>query len=486
MGVYFLLQALKVDRKSSFCHGGWLTLCVMYVNYKCLFLLNLSEYSLHIDIILNSLIIFVIIHNFKRLFYQIRKPLSHFLSWKLFFIVPLGYGLVLSILLHPTTIDVNSYHESRVLLLQQQNSYFLKAFNNVCEVVYGWGYDLVLHNHLRFGIDRGLGVYGYISFICILGLLHNFFRQPKLDKFSSIVPCLLFLGLIEPVYQSFSAKNDLPGALACLASYYAYTCWLKDKLEIHLVLSLLSLTWAVACKKTYLAFALPMLLYWGLQWLKNKQYIKLSFLKVVCLGMALLVVSPLITYIYNLVLWGNFSGPKYFVEHHTNSSLLYGTIANFFRYFFEVFHFPFFIEKFSSSLLEFSPVNFINNCWLNYFHPIFETHGESAWSFQVNWEQLEDSWFGPIGFILFLYFMYCLLKKSESNQIEIKVLLITYFFAICAMLAWRPFNDRYFTLFFSFTTLLCGTYLANRVMHNILKATLCISCTFLFLLVFIF
>ena len=163
--------------------------------------------------------------------------------------IPLLYGLVLALLLQPTTIDVNSYHESRVLLLQQQNSYFLSAFNNICEVVYGWGYDLVLHNHLRFGTDRGLGIYGYISFICILGLLYNFFRQPKLDKFSSFLPCLLFLGLIEPVYQSFSAKNDLPGVLACLASYHAYNSWQKKNLDIHLFLSFLALTWAVACKK---------------------------------------------------------------------------------------------------------------------------------------------------------------------------------------------------------------------------------------------
>ena len=324
MGVYLLLQALKVDRRSSFCHAGWLTLCVMYVNYKILFLLNLSEYSLHLDIILDSVIILGFVYKFKHQFYQIRTSLSHFKSWKLLFIVPLVYGLVLSILLQPTTIDVNSYHESRVLLLQQQNSYFLSAFNNICEVVYGWGYDLVLHNHLRFGTDRGLAIYGYISFICILGFLYNFFRQPKLDKFSSFLPCLLFLGLIEPIYQSFSAKNDLPGVLACLASYHAYISWQKEKLDIHLILSFLGLTWAVACKKTYLAFALPMILFWGLQWIKNKQYFKLSVQQVAGFALVLLLVSPLITYIYNIVLWGNWSGPTHFVEHHTNNSAILG------------------------------------------------------------------------------------------------------------------------------------------------------------------
>lgn len=482
IGTAILLKKKGLGFKDSYCHSGWLVLCILYASYKIFFLLGISNYTIYCDLCIDIFSLILIFKNFKFLFPSARrlnldmKEIFLLLLWG----IPIFYGLVLAFLLQPTTIDVNSYHESRVLLLQQQNSYFLSAFNNICEVVYGWGYDLVLHNHLRFGTDQGLGIYGYISFICILGFLHNFFRQPKLDKFSSFLPCLLFLGLIEPVYQSFSAKNDLPGVLACLASYHAYSNWQKEKSNIYLFLSILAVTWAVACKKTYLAFALPMILFWGVQWLKDKRSFKLTIRQVLCFSLILLFASPLLTYIYNIMLWGNWSGPKFFVEHHTNNSLLYGTIANFIRYFFEIFHFPFFVEKFSSSLLGISLVDIINNNWFKYFHPFFGTHGESAWSFQVNWEQLEDSWFGPIGFILFLSFIYYLLKRSKSNQKEIKVLLIAYLIAICAMLAWRPYNDRYFTLFFTFATLLLGTYLANQDIHKIIKGVLCVSCTFLF------
>lgn len=482
IGTAIIIKKKGLGLKDSYCHAGWLVLCILYAFYKIFFLLEISRYTICGDLCIDFFCLILIFKNFNLLFPSVRN--SNLNRKELFILLLLGapllYGLILALLLQPTTIDVNSYHESRVLLLQQENSYFLSAFNNICEVVYGWGHDLVLHNHLRFGTDRGLGIYGYISFICILGILYNFFRQPKLDKFSSFLPCLLFLGLIEPVYQSFSAKNDLPGVLACLASYHAYTSWQKEKLDIHLILSFLALTWAVACKKTYLAFALPMILFWGLQWIKNKQYFKLSVQQLAGFALGLLFVSPLITYFYNFFLWGNWSGPTHFVEHHTNKSLIFGTMGNFFRYFFEIFHFPFFVEKTSSSLFGISPVNIINNVWINYFHPIFGSHGESAWSFQVNWEQLEDSWFGPIGFMLFLSFIYCLQKRNESNQKEIKVLLITYTIAICAMLAWRPFNDRYFTLFFTFSSLLTGTYLANRDIHKIIKGVLCFSCAFIF------
>ena len=130
------------------------------------------------------------------------------------------------------------------------------------------------------------------------------------------------------------------------------------------------------------------------------------------------------------------------VEHHTNNSVILGTLANSSD---TLLKYSIFLSRFSSSLLGISPVNIINNVWINYLNPLLGSHGESAWSFKVNWEQLEDSWFGPIGFILFLNFIYFLLRRRGSNQQEIKVLLTVYLIAICAMLAWRPFNDRYFT-----------------------------------------
>ena len=167
-------------------------------------------------------------------------------------------------------------------------------------------------------------------------------------------------------------------------------------------------------QKTYLAFALPVILFWGLQWLKNKQYFKLSVQQVFGFALILLFVSPLLTYIYNLLLWGNLSGPAQLIDHVSNKSLILGTIANFIRYTFEIFHFPFFVENTSLSSLGISPVNIINNCWINYVNPLFGSHGESSWSFQVNWEQLEDSWFGPIGFLLLLYFIYSFSKEAKT------------------------------------------------------------------------
>lgn len=368
--------------------------------------------------------------------------------------LPLLYGFALALLLSPTTIDVNAYHESRILLMQQQGTYFLKEFNDICEVVYGLGYDLVLHNHLRFGEDRGLGIYGYISLLCITGFLFNFLNDKETKEYWYFLPAVLFLGLIEPIYQSFSAKNDLSGALACLASFHFFLKWKKSPTKEKFFFSLLAITWAIACKKVYLAFALPLLILWIREWKKEKLIFSLSVRQLLFGTSILLFVSPVFTYLYNIFLWSSWTGPEDFVQHHKNQSILLGTIANFFRYSTEIFHCPKFVDVWLINNLGFSIITGLNQLWSSLFFPFFGNHGESSWPFLVQWEQFEDSWFGPLGFILFVGFITGLFLKKHSHQKYSYFFCILIILILCNQLAWRPFNDRYFSLFFILVAIL--------------------------------
>jgi len=332
--------------------------------------------------------------------------------------------------------------------MQQQGTYFLKKFNDICEVVYGLGYDLVLHNHLRFGLDRGIGIYGFISFICITGFLFNFFNDQESKEYWHYLPAILFLGMIEPIYQSFSAKNDLPGALACLASFHLFIKWRKSHSKEKLFFSLLAITWAVACKKIYLAFALPMLAIWAWEWKKNKEIFSLSAKQLTGRVIILFLVSPIFTYLYNILLWGSWTGPEYFAQHHKNQAVFWGTVSNFFRYSIEIIHCPEFIDSWIKNKLDYSIVGGLNHIWSSFFLPIFGNHGESTWPFAVQWEQLEDSWFGPLGLTLFIGFFIGLFLKKNSDQKYLYLLCGLIFLLICNQLAWRPFNERYFSLFF--------------------------------------
>ena len=146
--------------------------------------------SVHLDLIIDAILIFYLFKKIKISKFNCSARINFLRSQcyltKIIMVligIPLVYGFVLALLISPTTIDVNEYHESRIILMQQQGTYFLTQFNDICEVAYGLGYDLVLHNNLRFGEDRGLGIYGYISFICIIGFLFNFFNDKESKEY---------------------------------------------------------------------------------------------------------------------------------------------------------------------------------------------------------------------------------------------------------------------------------------------------------------
>ena len=98
--------------------------------------------------------------------------------------------------------------------------------------------------------------------------------------------------------------------------------------------------------------------------------------------------------------------------------------------------------------LDYSIVGGLNHIWSSFFLPIFGNYGESTWPFAVQWEQLEDSWFGPLGLTLFIGFIIGLYLEKNSDQKYLYLFSILILLMICNQLAWRPFNDRYFSLFF--------------------------------------
>ena len=218
-----------------------------------------------------------------------------------------------------------------------------------------------------------------------------------------------------------------------------------------------------------------MLVLWIVSLVKNPQFFKLSYRKVFLWGSLLLFISPIITYIYNFLLWENWSGPINFTNHHSNNSPLLGSIGNFIRYSFEIMHLPHFIDLYLKSHFSFSPVDSLNQLWFSFFYPWIGNSGESDMPFMVEWEQLEDSWFGPIGTALFIFFIFQFFTEKTIKQKEILFAAFTYIFFICLMLSWRPHNDRYFSLFFVLCSLLPGLgkykFFNNKKLKTIIFAT---------------
>ena len=193
---------------------------------------------------------------------------------------------------------------------------------------------------------------------------------------------------------------------------------------------------------------MPMVLFWIKEYCKNHNHFKFRTKSIIWFVVTIFLTSPVLIYIYNIMLWGNWSGPISTVEFHKNQSSIIGTIGNSLRYTFEIFHFPSFVDGFFSRIFNFSVVQLQNEIWSKYFHPLIGNYGEAIWPFKVHWDQFEDSWFGPFGIFLLFTFLAHFKKPINENIIYILLLASFYFVCICNQLSWRPFNDRYFTIFF--------------------------------------
>jgi hypothetical protein len=483
---FTFLRIKKFDKLESCGHSIWLSMAFLCCTYKILFILSISEFSVYIDLLIDAACIVLSLRNRLHLqglfiasfnFFQYNRTISKYCYTAL-----LLYLFFLALILQPVNIDTNSYHESRILLSQQNNTLTLNQINDPCEVIYGLGYDIILHNHLRFFSDRGIAIYGFCAFLSILSFIYLISKM-TLRKSESFLPVLFFLGMIEPVYQSLSANNDLPGTCASLACLYCFLKFRSDTSIIRIVLCLISLSWVIACKTTYVAFVIPLALLFIRFMYINKNKCKHLFVNMIhqpatliAICIFILIISPIIEFTNNFRYWGHWAGSQEIINHATNQNGISGAIGNSFRYLFESIHAPYFIEHFAYRNFGFSIVDKINCVWSNIFFPIFGTDGESTWPFSVNWEQLEDSWYGPIGCACLVATFVSPFFKTMDKFRLLGFIAIIYFGILSYKLSWRPFNDRYFTLFFAIGSIILSGWIRmdkfRRPTAIILKCTL--------------
>ena len=99
--------------------------------------------------------------------------------------------------------------------------------------------------------------------------------------------------------------------------------------------------------------------------------------------------------------------------------------------------------------------------------PFLSNYGitNCKYSFQIQWEQTEDSWFGPFGFIILLLLPLFILKGNSVTKLAAVVLSLI-FTLICFKLAWTPMKDRFFALIFGASTLFAA-YIVSHIINRI-------------------
>ena len=157
---------------------------------------------------------------------------------------------------------------------------------------------------------------------------------------------------------------------------------------------------------------------------------------------------PFWLFAYNTWAWGSWSGPPFFVNGNVNQDGLFGALANLCRYFAESFHLTQPVDFLCQKIFTFSPRDSIQATYDRICIPLF---GDTALaqSFEINWSQTEDTWFGPLGFALAwiaaptAFFV----RKSPSRWVAL--LAFVFLFLVAYKIKWWSSNQRYLTCFFT-------------------------------------
>jgi hypothetical protein len=179
-----------------------------------------------------------------------------------------------------------------------------------------------------------------------------------------------------------------------------------------------------------------------------------------------LVLAQVYLFAWNHIHWGGFSGPPEFVHTVTNHDGILGTASNAVRYSLQSFHFPAPIDYYLDKIIGISVPEKMQKLYDQWLLPLLSNYGitHHKYNFQIQWEQTEDSWFGPFGFIILLLLPVFMLKGNSVIKLAAVVLGLT-FMLICFKLAWTPMKDRYFALIFGASTLFAA-YIVSHIINR--------------------
>ena len=143
-----------------------------------------------------------------------------------------------------------------------------------------------------------------------------------------------------------------------------------------------------------------------------------------------------------------------YVHTVTNHDGILGATSNAVRYLLQSFHFPAIIDSYINKIFGFSVPEMMQTFYDQWLLPFMTNYGitDYKYDFKIQWEQTEDSWFGPFGFITLLLLPLFMLKGNSITKLTAVVLALT-FILICYKLAWTPMKDRYFALIFGASTI---------------------------------
>jgi hypothetical protein len=368
-----------------------------------------------------------------------------------FFCVGFGYLLAQTVLLPPARPHWDAL--APVLWLDRY-------------VTEGWGasgiqlpdlasqHTLLTYLVLRWQVDFGTGIFGLLAYVTIGFTTYALARRYAWPP-TAFTVTLITLSFPRLVLNSTSPGGEVivaAGAVFCILAVYRLV-------ERPHILDLLILVlaacftgsdagapWFFCGILVLLCLVLFFRRHGGGVWLSMiRQNIRLVLL----VSLPAVLLSPLWWRVFYGFHGSGADFPVYNWSGMANPEPLVGTLGNGLRYLFESLDLTHPVDVVCSGLAGFSPRRALLALYETAVAPLLGLRGAQA-PFGLVWLQDEThSWFGPLAFFLILPALGYALWRGPRRLKAVAVALCGYFYLVCLVLAWRPGNARYFSIFFA-------------------------------------
>ncbi len=361
-----------------------------------------------------------------------------------------------AILLPPANWDSMTYNLARVLLFQQENSFYLKSFTTLRQAIFPVGSDILHHVFLRFYNDYGIGLFSFLAYLAVILGTYALSRKYTSSEIA-LMSTLVIGSLPELVYQSTSTKNDIMMVAVAIFCFLTIKRLLENLNGFDICLLLLGLCFGISVKTNFIAFAIPFALFFSI--LLFIKYPARDFLRLFDANKLVfliflppvLILSQIWLFIQNYNRWNNWAGPEEYLEVFQQNHGLKGAVANLIRYLFESIHLLPLENIILQEIFKFSLKDSLQRTYDLLFSPVIGSVGiHNNYSFRIDWIANEDfSWFGLWGWLLIIPgIIYCAVFARKFVR-AVSFTLLSYLFIVSYKIVWMPWNNRFMSLFFA-------------------------------------
>ncbi len=372
----------------------------------------------------------------------------------------LGYMTVEALVLPPEPL----YWEElgRVLLFQHNGSFFRPLAAGWDQGLSPVNLSILSHLFLRRHADWGAGLPGLLAYLAIGCATYALARRYAWPP-TAITVVMIVASMPRLVYLCSNPGTEILGAAVGLFVILAVYRAVENPNIMDFLLLILGIAFLISGPVLSLAFPAILLGLSGVRLIRRHGWLTWRTLIVkrrnICLAVlpALFIFSQVWLFAANVRAGHPWSG-RAADAAPLNADGIQGAAGNIFRYLLESAHFTAPADRLCQYVAGFSLTGALNGLYAA-VGPSIRNAGAAA-PFAVSWRpDAAAAWFGPLAFLLILPAAGFSLFRGHRRLKAIALALFGYAFIVCLVLAWRPGNAAFFSLFF-----VCGGFCAAFIL----------------------